>query len=129
MKKKEIWTIELPSNVTHLVHLYSAIDKVGGNIVDVKEKILPLTDEECCFWRQRWENLPSTDSYFFPLSGRVYTIRECEKNLKVGVAKCDKEDTFNHLFGRALADARCLGDRKLERALLRFTPEQLEKYF
>lgn len=130
MKKKTIWTIELPSNTDHRSLIRSAIYASGGKIVGTKEEFAPLTDEECYFWRKRWVNLPNTD---FSATDRqhkiIYSVKHLAGKLKVGVAKCHNEDTFNSRFGRALADARCLGDRKLEHALLRFSPEQIKKYF
>ena len=129
MKKKTIWTIELPP--AQLCHAFvrSEIYKLGGKIVSTKEEFEPLTDEECRFWFERWMNLPDTDFYADSRHKIVYSVKHLAGKLKVGVAKCRNEDTFNFNFGRALADARCLGDRKLERALLHFTPEQIDKFF
>lgn len=98
--------------------------------MSAKEEFEPLTDEECRYWRKRWINLPDTD--FCPIDPQhkiVYSVNCLAGKLKIGVAKCRNEDTFNSAFGRALAEARCLGDRKLERALLHFTPEQIDKFF
>lgn len=129
MKKKWICTIELPGSATDTVKLYAAIQRFNGKIVNTEEKTCNLTDEECRFWCERWENLPNTDIYAFSSTKTVYTVSTLGDKLKVGVAKRRKEDTFNYLFGRALADARCFGDRKLERALLHFTPEQIKNFF
>lgn len=129
MKKKTILTIELPDCATDTAQLYSAIVNTNCAIVSIEEKALPFTDGECLFWRKRWEMLPETDVHVFGSTRTVYTFNDCGGKLKVGVAKCRKEDTFNDIFGCALADARCFGDRKLERALLHFTPEQIDKYF
>ena len=130
MKKKTIWTIELPADATRVGALRTAIHNLNGKVVDIKEKVLPLTDEECRFWRKRWINLPNTDLYRTDREHKiVYSVKHLAGKLKVGVAKCCNEDAFNPNFGRALADARCLGDRKLEYALLHFTPEQIKKYF
>ena len=129
MKKKRICTIELPGSATDTVKLYAAIQRFNGKIVNTEEKARPFTDKECRFWCERWEMLPDTDVHVFGSTRTVYTVNDYGDKLKVGVAKCRKEDTFNTLFGRALADARCFGDRKLERALLYFTPEQIRKYF
>lgn len=129
MKKKAIWTIELPDSTAYTGRLRAAIINLNGAVVSIKEEALPFTDEECLFWRKRWEMLPETDVYVFGSTRTVYTFNDRGGKLKVGVAKCRKEDTFNDIFGCALADARCFGDRKLERALLHFTPEQIEKYF
>lgn len=130
MKKKTIWTIELPSSAARHTFVRSEIYKLGGKIVSTKEEFEPLTDEECRYWRKRWVNLPDTD--FCPTDPQhkiVYSVNCLAGKLKIGVAKCRNEDTFNFAFGRALAEARCLGDRKLERALLHFTPEQIDKFF
>lgn len=130
MKKKTIWTIELPSNTASHSLVRSTICGLGCKIVSAKEEYEPITDEECRFWYNRWLNLPDTS--FYTTSGQhKITCSLCclAGKLKVGVAKCHNGDTFNSDFGRALADARCLGDRKLERALLRFTPEQIDKFF
>ena len=130
MKKKTIWTIELPADATRIDALEVAIHDLNGKVVNIKENILPLTDEECRFWRRRWVNLPDTDFYATDSQHKiVYSVKRFAGKLKVGVAKCRNEDTFNFAFGRALAEARCLGDRKLERALLHFTPEQIDKFF
>lgn len=129
MRKKTIWTIELPEGATDTGRLRAAIINLDGAVVSIKEEALPFTDEECLFWRERWVNLPDTDIYEFGSTRTVYTVDDRGNKLKVGVAKCRKEDTFNLRFGRALADARCFGDRKLERALLHFTPKQIQKYF
>lgn len=130
MRKKTIWTIELPADATRIGALEVAIHVLNGKVVNIREKVLPLTDEECRFWRRRWMNLPDTDFYTTdPQHKIVYSVNCLAGKLKVGVAKCRNEDTFNFAFGRALAEARCLGDRKLERALLRFTPEQIDKFF
>ena len=130
MKKKKIWTIELPADATRVGALRTAIYNLNGKVVDIKEKVLPLTDEECRFWRERWINLPDTGFCSVDHQHKIaYSVKWRAGKLKIGVAKCRNEDTFNFAFGRALAKARCLGDRKLERALLRFTPEQIEKYF
>lgn len=129
MRKKTIWTIELPEGATDTGRLRSAIINLNGTIVNIKEEALPFTDKECFFWRKRWEMLPITDIQIFGSTRTVYTFYNHGNKLKVGVAKCHKEDPFNSRFGRALADARCFGDRKLERALLHFTPEQIERYF
>ena len=130
MKKKTIWTIELPADATRVGALRTAIHNLNGKVVNIKEKVLPLTDEECRFWRKRWVNLPNTDLYRTDREHKiVYSVKHLAGKLKVGVAKCCNEDAFNPNFGRALADARCLGDRKLEYALLHFTPEQIKKYF
>ena len=129
MKKKMIWTIELPADATRVGALRTAIYNLNGKVVDIKEKILPLTNEECRFWFERWTNLPDTDLYADSRDNVVYSVIYLKGKLKVGVAKCRNEDAFNFNFGRALADARCLGDRKLERALLHFTPEQIDKFF
>ena len=129
MKKKTIWTIELPADATRVGALRTAIYNLNGKVVNIKEKILPLTNEECRFWFERWTNLPDTDLYTDSRHKIVYSVKHLTGKLKVGVAKCRNEDTFNFAFGRALAEARCLGDRKLERALLRFTPEQIDKFF
>ena len=130
MKKKTIWTIELPADTTSASALEVAIRVLNGKVVDIKEKVLPLTDEECRFWHERWLSLPDTDFYTIDRQYKiVYSVKHLAGKLKVGVAKCRNEDTFNSAFGRALAEARCLGDRKLERALLRFTPEQIDKFF
>ena len=130
MKKKTIWTIELPADATRIGALEVAIHDLNGKVVSTKEEFAPLTDEECRFWYKRWMNLPDTD--FCPVDRQhkiVYSVKHVAGKLKVGVAKYRNEDTFNLAFGRALAEARCLGDRKLERALLRFTPEQIDKFF
>lgn len=130
MKKKWICTIELPGSATDTVKLYAAIRRFNGKVVSVKEEeARPFTDKECLFWCNRWAMLPETDVHVFGSTRTVYTFNDCGGKLKVGVAKCRKEDTFNDIFGCALADARCFGDRKLERALLHFTPEQIRKYF
>lgn len=130
MKKKKIWTIELPADATRIGALEVAIHDLNGKVVNIKEKILPLTDEECYFWRERWLSLPKADFCAADNQHKiVYSVKHSAGKLKVGVAKCRKEDTFNFAFGRVLAEARCLGDRKLERALLRFTPEQIDKFF
>ena len=129
MKKKTIWTIELPADATLIGALEAAIHDLNGKVVSIKEKVPPLTDEECKFWYNRWWKLPDTDFYADSRHKIVYSVKHLAGKLKVGVAKCRNEDTFNFAFGRALAEARCLGDRKLERALLHFTPEQIEKYF
>ena len=129
-KSKKIWTIELPDKAPITGAMLVMIQKLGGKVVSTKEEFAPLTDEECRFWYKRWMNLPDTD--FCPVDRQhkiVYSIKPVAGKLKVGVAKCRNEDTFNLAFGRALAGARCLGDRKLERALLRFTPEQIDKFF
>lgn len=130
MKRKTIWTIELPADATRIGALEVAIHDLNGKVVNIKEEVLPLTDEECRFWYNRWLNLPDTS--FYTTSGQhkiTYSLCCLAGKLKVGVAKCHNGDTFNSAFGRALADARCLGDRKLERALLRFSPEQIDKFF
>lgn len=130
MKKKTVWTIELPSSAACHAFVRSEIYKLGGKIVSTKEEFAPLTDEECHFWYKRWLDLTNTD--FCETDSRhkiVYSVRHVAGKLKIGVAKCRNEDTFNFAFGRALAEARCLGDRKLERALLHFTPEQIDKFF
>ena len=130
MKKKMIWTIELPSNTACPSLVRSSLYGLGCKIVNTKEEYEPITDEECRFWRERWLSLPDTD--FCPVDRQhkiVYSVNFLAGKLKVGVAKCRNEDIFNFAFGRALAEARCLGDRKLERALLRFTPEQIDKFF
>lgn len=129
MKKKTVWTIELPADATRIGALQVAIHDLNGKVVNIKEKVLPLTDKECRFWRERRINLPNTDFYTGSRDKTVYSVKYLAGKLKVGVAKCHNEDDFNLAFGRALADARCLGDRKLERALLHFTPEQISKYF
>lgn len=129
MKKKAVWTIELPSNATRTGALYSAIQQLGGEVTGIKKKVIPFTDEECFFWRERWINLPNMDFHVYDSLKTVYAVYSHGNKPKVGVAKCHNEDTFNPSFGCALADARCLGDRKLERALLNFTPEQIKKYF
>ena len=130
MKKKWICTIELPGSATDTVKLYAAIQRFNGKIVNTEEKACDLTDEECQFWCGRWGKLPKTDYHPLGETGTVYTVRACANGkLRIGIARCRKGDTFNPLFGRALADARCFGDRKLERALLHFTPEQIKKYF
>ena len=130
MKKKTICTIELPADVTRTGALEVAIRVLNGKVVNIKEEVLPLTDEECRFWRRRWLSLPDTDFYATDSQHKiVYSVNRLEGKVKIGVAKCRNEDTFNFAFGRALAEARCLGDRKLERALLRFTPEQIDKFF
>lgn len=130
MRKKTIWTIELPADATRIGVLEAAIHDLNGKVVSIKEKVPPLTDEECRFWYKRWINLPDTDLCATDSQHKIiYSVKHLAGKLKVGIAKCHNEDTFNSAFGRALADARCLGDRKLERALLHFTPEQIEKYF
>lgn len=129
MKKKTIWTIELPSNAACDSSMRSVICKLDGKVVSIKEEFAPLTDEECHFWFERWMSLPDTDLYADSRHKIVYSVKHLAGKLKIGVAKCRNEDTFNSAFGRALAEARCLGDRKLERALLRFTPEQIDKFF
>ena len=130
MKKKTVWTIELPSNTDNRSLIRSAIYASGGKIVSVKEEFAPLTDEECYFWYERWMSFPDTTFYTSNQRHKIiYSVTCLEGKLKVGVAKCRNEDAFNFNFGCALAEARCLGDRKLERALLRFTPEQIDKFF
>lgn len=130
MKRKTIWTIELPADATRIDALKVAIHDLNGKVVNIKEKVLPLTDEECRFWRRRWMSFPDTDFCTTDSQHKiVYSVNRLEGKVKIGVAKCRNEDTFNFAFGRALADARCLGDRKLERALLRFSPEQIDKFF
>ena len=130
MRKKTIWTIELPSSAACHAFVRSEIYNLGGKIVSTKEEFEPLTDEECRFWRRRWGNLPDTDFYATDSQHKiVYSVKHSAGKLKVGVAKCRNEDTFNFAFGRALAEARCLGDRKFERALLQFSPEQIDKFF
>ena len=130
MKKKMIWTIELPGSATDIGRLRATIANFNGKVVSIEEEFAPLTDDECLFWRARWTNLPETDFYTVDYQHKIaYSATRFKGKLKVGVAKCRDEDTFNFAFGRALAEARCLGDRKLERALLRFTPEQIKKYF
>ena len=130
MKEKTIWTIELPSSAADAGRLRAAVVNLNGKVVSIEEEFAPLTDEECRFWRERWVNLSCVD---FSATDRqhkiVYSVKHLAGKLKVGVAKCRNEDTFNLAFGRALADARCIGDRKLEYALLHFTPEQIEKHF
>lgn len=129
MKKRAIWTIELPDSGAYTGRLRSAIASLDGAVVSIKEEALPFTDKECLFWCKRWTHLPPADIHMSNSSGTVYAVNGRGNKLKVGVAKCHKKDTFNSNFGRALADARCFGDRKLERALLHFTPEQIKKYF
>lgn len=130
MRKKAVWTIELSDSAADTGRLRSAIANLDGAIVSIKEEALPFTDEECLFWRERWVNLPDTDFYGGGFRYNiVYSVNISDGKLKIGIAKCRDEDAFNIRFGRALADARCLGDRKLERALLHFTPEQIQKYF
>lgn len=129
MKKNTVWTIELPADATRIGALEVAIHDLNGKVVNIKEKIPLLTDEECRFWHRRWMNLPEPDFYVDSQHKIVYSVNWLAGKLKIGVAKCRNEDTFNFAFGRALAEARCLGDRKLERALLHFTPEQIDKYF
>lgn len=129
MKKKTILTIELPDGATDTAQLYSAIVNTNCAIVSIEEKALPFTYEECLFWCDRWEMLPATDIHVCSSSRTVYAVSDNGNKLKIGVAKCRKEDTFNARFGSALADARCFGDRKLERALLHFTPEQIKNFF
>ena len=128
-KSMKIWTIELPDKVTLTNAMFAMVQGLGGEVVDLQEKTTDLTDEECKFWYNRWWKLPDTDFYADSRHKIVYSVKHLAGKLKVGVAKCRNEDTFNFAFGRALAEARCLGDRKLERALLHFTPEQIEKYF
>lgn len=129
MKKKTIWTIELPDSAADTGRLRAAIVNLNGAVVSIKEEVLPFTDEECLFWRERWVNLPNAVYHVHDYGKTVYAVSNRRNKVKVGVAKCHKEDTFNPRFGCALADARCFGDRKLERALLHFTPEQINKYF
>ena len=54
MKKKTIWTIELPADATRIGALEAAIHDLNGKVVSIKEKVPPLTDEECKFWYNRW---------------------------------------------------------------------------
>lgn len=127
MKKKTIWTIELPSNAAYHAFVRSEIYKLGGKIVSAKEEYVPLTNEECRFWYKRWTRLPFYDCNVSNNTAIAYCFKNGE--LKSGKAKCSPDDVFNHDFGCALAAARLHGDRKLERALLRFTPKQIERYF
>lgn len=127
MKRKTVWTIELPSEATCTDAIFAMAQKLGGKVVKVQERTPDFTDEECQFWYTRWLRLPSPD----PLSSGNTVVAFCFKNgeLKIGKAKCCPGDAYNYNFGRALAAARLYGDRKLERALLHFTPEQIKKYF
>lgn len=130
MKKKKIWTVELPAGATRIGALEVAIRDLNGKVVNIEEEFASLTDEECHFWRSRWMDLPEADLRAVDYQHKiVYSVARFKGKLKIGVAKCRKEDTFNSSFGNVLADARCFGDRKLERALLHFTPEQIDKFF
>lgn len=130
MKKKTIWTIELPSNTTSHSLVRSTICGLGCKIVSAKEEYEPITDEECRFWLKKLLTLPDTNFYAVDNEHKIIYAFNCRAGkLKVGSAKCHNKDTFKPAFGRALAKARCFGDRKLERALLHFTPEQINKFF
>ena len=127
MRKKTIWTIELPADAARIGALEAAIHDLNGKVVSIKEKVPPLTNEECRFWYERWLGLPPSAWHILSNTVIVYCFRNGE--LKTDKAKCCPDDVFNVEFGRALADARLFHDRKLERALLRFTSEQIERYF
>ena len=127
MKKKTVWTIELPSESTRTSVIFAMAQELGGKVVNIQEKTVDFTDKECQFWYNRWLELPS--SFFIQSGSTIVAYRFKDGKLKTGKAKCCPKDVFNYDFGRALAAARLHGDRKLERALLRFTPEQIERYF
>lgn len=127
MKKKKIWTIELPADATRIGALKAAIHDLNGKVVNIQEKIADLTDKECQFWYNRWWKLPFSCCRIWNNTAIAYCFRNGE--LKTDKAKCRPGDVFNEDFGHALAAARLFHDRKLERALLRFTPEQIDKFF
>ena len=127
MRKKTIWTIELPADATRIGALEAAIHDLNGKVVSIKEKVPPLTDEECRFWYKRWQKLPFSCCRIWNNTAVAYSFKTGE--FKTGEAKCCPDDVFNEDFGHALAAARLFHDRKLERALLRFTSEQIKKYF
>ena len=126
-KSMKIWTIELPDKVTLTNAMLAMVQGLGGEVVDLQEKTTDLTDEECKFWYNRWWKLPFSCCRVWNNTTIAYCFRNGE--LKSGKAKCCPGDVFNEDFGYALAAARLFGDCKLERALLRFTPEQIKKYF